>query len=114
MLSDEFDPIAFSGWHQALLQKEMGLHYRSGPAMEASGEDSLATAPDHRGLIPQCDCPAHLLPTSPAHPQGSWKAALSLLCPASRAVPTEAVVALCLYKSLRAPSLTSQPVLSTG
>lgn len=57
MLSDELDPSAFSGWHQALLQKEMGLHYRSGPAMEASGEDSLATAPDHRGLIPQCDAP---------------------------------------------------------
>ena len=56
-LSDELDPSAFSGRHQVLLQKEMGLHYRSGPAMEASGEHSLSTAPDHRGLIPCVDAP---------------------------------------------------------
>lgn len=60
--------------------------------MKAHGEDSLFAATDHLSLIPQCGCCAHLLPASPAHPHGGWKAALSVLCPASGAGPAEAFV----------------------
>ena len=94
-LSDELDPNVFSRWASGVATEgDWEFTVTQALAVKARGEDSLLPAPDHLGLIPQCGCPAHLLPASPAHPHGGWKAALSPLCPASGAVPAEAFVAL--------------------